>query len=421
VRPKAWLRATALAVAAAMALPLQAMADGPDHGGGASALCAALGQVSAQTLTVLEGIPSLAALLQQCAGQGGEQGDQGEGGSTNPLCTALTSLPQDQVSALQGDSAISALLQGCQGGAGTGTGSSGEAFDDLGGYGWAGPAIAQLARLNILRGIGHGRFDPGGTLTRAQFAALVTRLFNLQPPASGATTFVDVSSGDWAYSAIAAAAPYMSQYRTPGGTAFEPDLPVTRIDVAATIGELEVAEGATQLPSASAAAAVWAGFADGGQVPAGIAQAAAVAVQLGFMKGYPDGSFGVEHPVSRAEAAVLLARVLASGETMVAGGPLQPGAPTVTSISPAAGAAGATVTITGTGFTGGATVSFGGTAATSVDVLSLTEITAVAPAGTGTVDVTVTTSAGTSAKTAGDRFTYCASQTVSGSVYCSGT
>ena len=69
----------------------------------------------------------------------------------------------------------------------------------------------------------------------------------------------------------------------------------------------------------------------------------------------------------------------------------------IASVSPASGPAvgGATVTLTGVGFTAGSTVTFGGVAAPNVDVVSGTEITVVVPphAG-GTVDVVVTPSAG---------------------------
>ena len=82
----------------------------------------------------------------------------------------------------------------------------------------------------------------------------------------------------------------------------------------------------------------------------------------------------------------------------------------VASISPPSGplAGGTTVTVTGSGFTGATAVSFGSTAASSFTVNSDTSITATAPAATsvGPVDVTVTTPAGTSAASAGDRYSY---------------
>ncbi len=423
-----------------VALPAQALADDGGGGSSASTLCAALSNATPQAIAALQGTPALASLLQGCGSTtGGDGGHSSDSGGGSSLCGALSNAAPQAIAALQGNPSLAAMLQGCgnsgQGEASTSTtcasmpaaapgcatGGS-QSFSDLGGYGWAQGAIAQLAQMQILHGIGGGRFDPGGTLTRAQFAALLQRVFNLQAPASGGTTFVDVPSGFWGASAIAAAAPYMTEYKLPGGTAFEPDLPATRIDVAASIGEIEVAQGTAQLPSASAAAAIWGAFSDGGTVPAGIAEAAAVAVQMGIMKGYPNGAFGVEDPISRAEAAVLLQRVLSSSETMGGGGSSTPqsGAPTITSVTPASGLStgGTPIVIVGTGFVSGATVAVGGAAATSVVVVSPTLITAVTPPGTGTAPLTVTTSAG--ASPAGAQFTYsCVTvQTVSGAVYC---
>ena len=82
--------------------------------------------------------------------------------------------------------------------------------------------------------------------------------------------------------------------------------------------------------------------------------------------------------------------------------------PTVTAVTPNGGspAGGASVVITGTGFTPASAVDFGSTAATHVVVNSSTQITATSPAGFGTVDVTVTTAAGTSTTSSADQFTY---------------
>ena len=81
-------------------------------------------------------------------------------------------------------------------------------------------------------------------------------------------------------------------------------------------------------------------------------------------------------------------------------------APVVTSVTPAAGTSGATVTINGAGFLYGSSVNFGSTPATSVTYISPYELQANAPTGGGTVDVTVSTGAGTSATSSADQFTY---------------
>jgi alpha-tubulin suppressor-like RCC1 family protein len=92
--------------------------------------------------------------------------------------------------------------------------------------------------------------------------------------------------------------------------------------------------------------------------------------------------------------------------------------PTVTGVSPTAGptAGGTAVTVTGTNFTAGATVKFGAIASPNVTVTSSTQLTATAPAhGAGTVDVRVTTATGgTSALSTGDKYSYDAIPTVTG-------
>jgi hypothetical protein len=79
--------------------------------------------------------------------------------------------------------------------------------------------------------------------------------------------------------------------------------------------------------------------------------------------------------------------------------------PVVSSLSPASGPVGTTVTISGSGLTGATLVSFGGVAATFT-VNNDAQITASVPSGTpiGTVDVRVTTPSGTSPNTAADNF-----------------
>jgi uncharacterized delta-60 repeat protein len=107
----------------------------------------------------------------------------------------------------------------------------------------------------------------------------------------------------------------------------------------------------------------------------------------------PDGSFGT----------------LAKGFTVIS-------PPIVASISPtfSTTTGGASVTITGTGFTGATAVNFGTTAATTFTINSDTQITATSPAGSaGTVDITVMGPYGTSVTSSADTFTYAENPTVS--------
>jgi hypothetical protein len=69
--------------------------------------------------------------------------------------------------------------------------------------------------------------------------------------------------------------------------------------------------------------------------------------------------------------------------------------PTVTSFNPTSGAAGASVTITGTNFSGATAVKFNGTSATSFTINNSTQIAATIPCGATTGTMSVTTPAGT--------------------------
>lgn len=82
--------------------------------------------------------------------------------------------------------------------------------------------------------------------------------------------------------------------------------------------------------------------------------------------------------------------------------------PFIASFSPASGAAGTTVTITGANFTGATSVKFNGTAA-SFTVVSATQITATVPSGAISGAIAVTTAAGTA--TSASRFTVSSSGT----------
>jgi hypothetical protein len=77
----------------------------------------------------------------------------------------------------------------------------------------------------------------------------------------------------------------------------------------------------------------------------------------------------------------------------------QPAAPTVSGFSPASGAVGSTVTITGSAFTGATAVKFNGTASTTYTVNSGTQITATVPSGATSGPIAVTTAAGTGTST----------------------
>ncbi|MDR1217679.1 MAG: S-layer homology domain-containing protein [Oscillospiraceae bacterium] len=103
----------------------------------------------------------------------------------------------------------------------------GKTFEDIRGHANA-AAIEALASREIINGKSDVRFDPDATVTRAEFAAIVTRglgLRSVEP--GGGYPFGDVPSGKWYFSSVYTAY-YYEIVSGVGGGAFNPEGEITR-------------------------------------------------------------------------------------------------------------------------------------------------------------------------------------------------
>ena len=87
-------------------------------------------------------------------------------------------------------------------------------------------AINMLSSMDIITGFPDGTFKPDDAVTRAQMAALITRMFNLSNSAVSAAPFSDVATDYWAVSNIVAAKNMNIINGFPDGT-FQPEASVT--------------------------------------------------------------------------------------------------------------------------------------------------------------------------------------------------
>jgi hypothetical protein len=107
-------------------------------------------------------------------------------------------------------------------------------FTDVNGL-WSQPAIENLSSLGVLSGYQDDTFRPNATLTRAEFAAVISKALRLGPAsAMSPASFGDVSSTHWASPAIGAVVQkgLMSGY--PGG-AFKPNATISRAETLAVL------------------------------------------------------------------------------------------------------------------------------------------------------------------------------------------
>lgn len=147
-------------------------------------------------------------------------------------------------------------------------------------------------------GVDRSSFQPNRSLTRAEMAAILSRL---APTSSkdASIAFSDVDAKHWAANAVRDAASAGLMRGFADGT-FRPDQPITRAEMAAVAVKLTKGE-----------AAPGEGFADtrGNWAEDAIRQAQ----RAGIVKGYADGTFRPDQSLSRAEAVVILNRALNRG------------------------------------------------------------------------------------------------------------
>lgn len=171
-------------------------------------------------------------------------------------------------------------------------------FSDLPAAHWAHGAVERMAEQDIISGYEDGSFLPDKPVTRAEFAKIASLAFELNIEGAGCD-FVDVPSGGWAFPYIAA----LIESGAAGGMGdglFGADFTLTREDMAVMIWRLTGAN-----PSADAPA-----FADAADISPYAQEAVASLTEAGAISGMGDGRFAPKENVTRAQAAVLLNRIM---------------------------------------------------------------------------------------------------------------
>ena len=164
-------------------------------------------------------------------------------------------------------------------------------------------SISCLAGLDVVGGVGGGRFDPTAAVTRGQVASLLARVltaaeFDLAP---GPNAFGDDDGSVHEDAIDALTAVGVIQGVRPG--VFAPEQGVTRAQMAALVRRLvELVEGQA-LPVGPDA------FTDDDDSEHEAAIDAVAAA--GLVRGRSDGTFGPGEPVRRDQAASILAAALA--------------------------------------------------------------------------------------------------------------
>lgn len=170
-----------------------------------------------------------------------------------------------------------------------------EMLKDIAGH-WAENNIQELVALGAISGYPDGTFKPDNNITRAEFATVLVKAFQLEPQSG--KIFKD-TAGHWAQETISTAASYgiVSGY---SADTFGPDDLITREQMA-----VMVVKAAKLTP-----AAVELSFTDSAGISEWAREAMTTAVANGIINGYPDNTVRPQGSATRAEAVTVIVNAL---------------------------------------------------------------------------------------------------------------
>lgn len=172
-------------------------------------------------------------------------------------------------------------------------------FSDVANH-WARTSIEKAVKLGIVKGFSDGSFRPNGTVTRAEFAVMISRALQLEGNADG-SSFKDYSSiPGWAQPHVArvADAGLISGY---SDETFRANDQLTRAQLAVIIARAAKLE----LDTATAL-----DFSDAAQIPGWAQKEVSAAVKAGLILGKEKDRFDPNGTATRAEALTLIIRLL---------------------------------------------------------------------------------------------------------------
>ncbi|UQZ84347.1 Endo-1,4-beta-xylanase A precursor [Paenibacillus konkukensis] len=171
---------------------------------------------------------------------------------------------------------------------------------------WAGRQIEVAAAKGILEGRGDNEFVPNGTVTRAEFAKMIVKTFGLED-ASATENFSDVNDNDWFKPYVAAAVKSgLVNGREEGK--FDPNGQITRAEMATIAARaLQSVNGAKAASDVDAALKA---FTDADSIHESLKAGVALSVGEGIIVGEDNNKFNPNADSTRAQAAVVIYRLL---------------------------------------------------------------------------------------------------------------
>lgn len=182
-----------------------------------------------------------------------------------------------------------------------------QTYSDLNGY-WAEECIQKLSAQKILSGYPNNTFQPNKVISRAEYAAMITKAFPEVPATRQAINFNDVSSNYWAKEAIrnAYAKGFLSGYPN---QVFKPNQNIPRVEAFVAL-----ASGLNYSVPTSPNQILNAIYDDANQIPEYAKGKIAAATQKGILIASPNPQFqnrsiNPSQPATRGQIAAALCQI----------------------------------------------------------------------------------------------------------------
>lgn len=175
-----------------------------------------------------------------------------------------------------------------------------QAFDDINGH-WAYDAIMFMLQEGIISGVGENQFAPEQKIKRSEFACMIANTLNLTEKAEN--QYADVKNDAWYADGVLKCT--LEQLMLGADQHFRPDDLVTREEAAAVI-----LRAAKYLELTLPRKEMSVEFSDHNEISQWAYESVEEMVHAGFISGFEDGTVKPKTETTRAQAAVLLCKLL---------------------------------------------------------------------------------------------------------------
>ena len=175
-------------------------------------------------------------------------------------------------------------------------------FGDLAGFEWAEESINALFEKGIVAGVGDKKFEPGRNVTREEMITMLIKAWNIKTDGETTNKFADVSEESW-YAPYVATAVNNGFVSGTGNGKFGSGMDITRQDASLMAYNVASAKGITFTPTKDM-------FADDALIAAYAKNAVYALKAKGVISGTGDGEFAPVNKCTRAEAAVIIYKLI---------------------------------------------------------------------------------------------------------------